>query len=301
MKLAVYTTIYPGVEAYLADWSRSLRAQTDQDFQLWVGLDTLGSVPVQEMLGWDRPINWVAAEPGASPAQIRQRALARIVATCDGVVLVDSDDVLHPSRVASARSDLQSADLAGCALRLIDQQGKDLGLNFGLPPGLAPGDVLPRNNVFGFSNSSFRSDLLHRCLPIPPGAILVDWYLATRAWLLGAKLTFDRAPRMDYRQHPTNTARVRCPFSRDQVIADTGLVRRHFQFLLGEPAPGAAPGREAALRQVAGDIDDFHQGIVVHPGQLDRYVQALNLLQPPPLWWSCVANPALGPMWRGRK
>ncbi len=51
MTLAVYTTIYPGVEGYLADWYRSLRQQTDQDFQLWIGLDMLGSESVQNMLG----------------------------------------------------------------------------------------------------------------------------------------------------------------------------------------------------------------------------------------------------------
>ncbi len=38
-KVALCTTIYPGVEAYLPDWYRSVRAQTDRDFQLWVGLD----------------------------------------------------------------------------------------------------------------------------------------------------------------------------------------------------------------------------------------------------------------------
>ena len=30
---------------------------------------------------------------------------------------------------------------------------------------------------------------------------------------------------------------------------------------------------------------------------LERYVEALNALHPPPLWWSCVAYPALRHMW----
>ena len=50
--------------------------------------------------------------------------------TCSGVVLVDSDDLLHPSRVAAARAALQASELAGCALCLIDQHGKDLDLTF---------------------------------------------------------------------------------------------------------------------------------------------------------------------------
>ena len=214
----------------------SLRQQTDQEFQLWIGLDKLAKrIQSRSVLGPDLKANWVVAPAGATPAQIRQKALASIVETCSGVVLVDSDDLLHPSRVAAARAALQNSELAGCALCLIDQQGNDLDLTFDLPPQLEPDDVFPRNNVFGFSNSAFRSDLLRRCLPIPATAVLVDWFLATRAWLLGARLTFDHVPRMDYRQHPTNTARVRFPFSPDQVISDTALVRQHFQLVLAEP------------------------------------------------------------------
>ncbi|MGD0458149.1 MAG: hypothetical protein ABSC21_10435 [Terriglobia bacterium] len=298
MTLAVYTTIYPGVEAYLVDWYRSLRQQTDQDFQLWIGLDRLGRESIQSMLGFDLKANWVVAPSGATPAQIRQKALAGIVETCPGVVLVDSDDLLLPSRVAAARADLQASELAGCALRLIDQQGKDLGLTFGLPPQLGPEDVFPRNNVFGFSNSAFRSDLLRRCLPIPAGAVLVDWFLATRAWLLGARLAFDHVPRMDYRQHPTNAARVRFPFSRDQVISDTALVRQHFQLLLAEPRRDFVAERDVTVRRVTADVEEFHQHIVLHPARLDGYVQALNALHPPLLWWCCVAYPPLEHMWR---
>ena len=297
MTVAVYTTVYPGVEAYLVDWYRSLRQQTDQDFQLWIGLDMLGSESIQDKLGGDLNAQWVVAPSGATIAQVRQQALDRIVETCSGVVLVDSDDLLHPTRVAAARAGLEASELTGCALCLIDQQGKDLGLTFGLPAQLGPDDVFPRNNVFGFSNSAFRSDLLRKCLPIPASAVLVDWFLATRAWLLGARLSFDPVPRMDYRQHPTNTARVRFPFSPDQVISDTALVRQHFQLSLAEPRREFLADRIAALRSAAVAVEAFHRHIVLHPAQLDAYVQALNELHPGPLWWSSVANPALEYMW----
>jgi hypothetical protein len=295
--LAVYTTIYPGVETYLLDWYRSLRQQTDQEFQLWIGLDQLTSEYVQNMLGSDVTSHWVTAPSGVTPAQIRQKALARIVETCSGVVLVDSDDLLHASRVAAARAALQDSELTGCALCLVDQRGQHLGLTFDLPSPLKPENVFPRNNVFGFSNSAFRSDLLRRCLPIPADVLLVDWFLSTRAWLLGAKLNFDHLPRMDYRQHAANTARVRSPFSSDQVISDTALVRRHFQVLLAEHRCDYLDERYAAVGKVAREVEAFHQRIVLHPAKLDGYVEALNALHPAALWWSCVAYPALGPMW----
>jgi hypothetical protein len=298
MTLAVYTTIYPGVEGYLPQWSRSLIRQTDQDFQLWIGLDTLGCESVQKMLGPDLNVNWVVADSGSTPAQIRQQALARIVQSCSGVVLVDSDDLLHPSRVAEARAGLKQSDLAGCALCLVDRQGMDLDAIFSLPPQLEPEDVFPRNNVFGFSNSAFRSAILSQCLPIPAAAVLVDWFLATQAWLLGATMTFDRVPRMDYRQHSANTARVIPPFGADQIISDTALVRQHFQLVQSNPKRNRIAGRDFVLKQVASDIETFHRQIVLYSAELDRYVRALNALKPAPLWWSCVANPALGHMWK---
>jgi hypothetical protein len=264
---------------------------------LWIGLDQLTSESIQTMLGFDLTANWVIAPSGATPAQIRQEALARIVETCSGVVLVDSDDLLHSSRVAAARADLENSELAGCALCLVDQRGQNLGLKFDLPPQFGPEDVFPRNNVFGFSNSAFRSDLLRRCLPIPANVVLVDWFLSTRAWLLGAKLTFDREPRMDYRQYPANTARVRSPFHLNQVVSDTALVRRHFQLLLAEHKRDYHDERYAAAQKVAREVEEFHQRIVLYPAKLDAYVEALNALHPAPLWWSCVAYPLLGEMW----
>ena len=297
MALAVYTTIYPAAEAYLADWFHSLRQQTDQNFELWIGLDMLGQERVQEILGGRVNAHWMVAPSGATVAQVRQHALARIVEECSAVVLVDSDDLLAPTRVGAARASLEESELAGCALCLIDQHGNDLGVSFDLPYGLKPDGVLPRNNVFGFSNSAFRTDLLRRCLPIPSGAVLVDWFLATRAWLLGAKLAFDHVSRMAYRQHPRNTARVRYPFAPDQVVSDTALVRQHFQLLLAQPMQDQ-PNRVAAVQRVSADIDTFQEQIIFDAGRLNDYVQALNGLHLDPLWWASVANPALEHMWK---
>lgn len=296
MTLAVYTSIYPGAEPYLVDWYRSLCQQTDQDFELWIGLDVLGQERVQAMLGGGFNAHWAVAPSGATVAQVRQQALVRIVETCSAVVLVDSDDLLDRTRIAAARADLDDSELAGCALYLIDQQGKDLNLTFDLPHGLEPDDVFPRNNVFGFSNSAFCTELLRRCLPIPADVVLVDWFLATRAWLLGARMTFDHVSRMAYRQHPSNTARVGFPFTQDQVLSDTALVRQHFQLVLAEPRQDFRADRIALLQSARAQVETFHQHIL-QAGRLNNYVQALNDLHLDPLWWASVANPALENMW----
>jgi hypothetical protein len=296
--IAVYTTIYPGVEPYLADWANSVRRQTDRNFELWIGLDSLPRESAQRMIGSDLKAHWVPAPAGSTAAQIRQQALARIVESCEAVVLVDSDDVLHSSRVEAARTALRNFELSGCALRFIDQQGASLGFEFNLPSRLALEDVFPRNNVFGFSTSSFRCELLKRCMPIPTSAVMADWLLATRAWMLGARLSFDRSVRMDYRQHASNLARLRYPLTREQIVSDTGLVRRHYRLVLAEPRAEFRPERWTEVECLASEVDSFHRNVLGVPEKLDAYIDELNTLTPPLLWWSSVAHPSLSHLWR---
>ena len=107
---------------------RLVQAQTDRDFDLWISLDGLTEAAVVERLGTP-PATFVVAELGFTPAEVRQQALTRIADRYDAVVLVDSDDLLHPDRVAAARARLQGADVAACGLRLVDEGGQPLGLS----------------------------------------------------------------------------------------------------------------------------------------------------------------------------
>lgn len=296
--LAVCTAIYPGVEPFLPAWYRSLEAQTDRNFDLWIALDDVSAASVEQIVGTSIKARWISVDHGATPAEVRQRVLANATNTCDVVVLVDSDDLLHPSRVASARNALQDSDLNACALRLVDQGGAPLSHVIELPPGLQPSQILPRNNVFGLSNISCRSELLRRCLPIPAKVTLVDWYLATRAWLLGARLSFDPVVRMDYRQHAANMARVLGPFTPERIQYDSELVRRHFQIMRAGPPDRSIPERLAELTRVGEEVEMFARQISRDAGLLAQYTAAFNGLSLPPLWWASVAHPALQHLWK---
>ncbi len=295
--LALCTAIYPGVEMFLPDWYRSVREQTDQDFELWIGLDQIEIEAAKAAMGGDPDAIWVPGLPSDTPAEIRQRVLARIVHRCDAVVLVDSDDALHPSRVASARAMLRASDLVGCALRMVDEEGRDMGATLAPPPGADPTDVLPRHNVFGLSNTAMRTSVLRWCLPIPAAVALVDWFLVTRAWLLGARMAFDNKVGMDYRQHGANMARVIPPFDGAQVALDTQRILLHLRIVRSSPLNGILVERLAELEAVAADIERFHAAVVLEPESLGRYVEALNALRIAPLWGACVAHPSLSHMW----
>jgi glycosyltransferase involved in cell wall biosynthesis len=295
--IALYTAAYPAAAPFLDAWHASVRAQTDRNFDLWISLDGLKETEVATQLGHRPEATFVIAEPGFTPAQVRQQALTRIADQYDAVVLVDSDDILHPDRVAAARASLKDAEVAACGLRLVDEAGEPLGLSLATPDEEAADAVLPRTNAFGLSNTAYRSDVLRACLPIPAAASLVDWYLITMAWLQGARLAFDPTPRMDYRQHGANMARIRPPFTAERVRADTVLVREHFRLVLDRLPVRSLSARATQVREAAADVAAFDQCVVEDAARLSRYVRQLNAAPPPLVWWASVAYPPLRSLW----
>lgn len=296
--VALCTAVYPGVEPFLVDWFRSVEQQTDVCAQLWVAADGLSIDAVIALFGTHLHINWIHADPGDTPALVRQRLLERVVEACDYAILVDSDDILHPHRVVAACNRLQHCELSGCGLRLVDVRGMPMDETvLRLPDTTTPETVLPRHNVYGLSNTAWRSSALRRCLPIPAQVEIVDWYLATRAWLYGFRLDFDNTVCMDYRQHGNNMVCVKGPFTPEQVRRDTERVLRHFALVQQGPLEGGLAARREQITEVVADIERFQRLVLADRERLDRYVEALNSREPQPLWWSSVAHPALQTLW----
>jgi hypothetical protein len=295
-RLAVYTTVYPSSERFLPAWSDSLAAQTDQDFDLWIGIDGIPTDRLEQVWGDRSRVTYVPANAGDPPAAVRARAWDQMVQRYDAIVLVDSDDVAAPSRVAAARSSLAASDVAGCALAIMDESGDDLGHVFGPPDDADLGSLLARHNVYGLSNSAYRAEALRACLPVPADCRLIDWLLATRAWAAGARMTFDHTPRMHYRQYSENTARVIGPFTEDDVLGATALVVQHYRFALSTPQVARSPAGPA-LAQAEARALRFRRAICASGTVLRAYLHELNRTPAAPMWWWCVAHPALESIW----
>jgi hypothetical protein len=296
-RLAIYTTIYPGVERYLSEWYRSVLSQTDTRFDLWIGVDSLNCAQIRAAFGTTPVAHWVAAEGQQKPAQVREAAMKSMIEEYDQLVFVDSDDLLYPSRVSAARKALRTHDVVACGLSIIDEGGRELGITFAPPIGVDFDSLLPRHNVFGLSNTAYRSEVLRHCLPFARDCELIDWLLATRAWASGASLHFDRTPRMAYRQHHANVARVLCPFSPDYVLTAAQKVLRHYGCLL-EDGDALSERHRETLRTAQERAAIFYQSITESPARLMAYVQALNQLAPQYVWWWSVANPELEEIWK---
>jgi hypothetical protein len=241
-------------------------------------------------------MNFITSQHG-SPGQIREHAISLLVNKYASVVFVDSDDLLYPTRVESARKGLEDHEVVGCALRIIDQTDHDLGITFGQAIQEKFSSLLTRYNIFGLSNTAYRNDVLRRCLPLGDGCEIVDWSLVTRALAGGASLHFDEQPQMAYRQYSTNVARVLLPFSARHVLAATERVLGHYRCVLESEFPVIGPYADA-LRPAYDRALLFHQKINASNHTLSSYIAALNQLTPRYIWWWCVAHPDLEHLWR---
>ena len=299
MKTALYTTFYPAMLPYLDAFVTSLEAQHDQAFDLWIGLDKL----TQSNFA-DKPYlanaHYVCSQ-NDTPASLRERSLIDICKHYDAVILLDSDDVLLPNRVSTAKAALQDYDVYACALELINAQGQKLNQCFTLKS--APQDwqaLLSRVNVFGFSNTAYRTNILKACFPVPKDTVMLDWLVISKALFNGAKLYFDTRMHMLYRQYETNTARVLAPYTSEQIRHSSQLLLQHYSYILECFAkPMLKSQQESFLQAIQArqkKVQGFSQSIE-DKSTLSSYTEALNQLKPVFLWWECVAHPDLETVW----
>jgi hypothetical protein len=281
---------------FVPDWYRSVARQSDLDFDLWVGLDGVGSNQVYEALNSHPHIQWVHGVEQDTPARIRCKAIAQMADAYDGIIFVDSDDLLCRTRVEAARHALRESDVVACALKIIGEDGTDMGLVFGPS---APDDaarMLPHRNVFGMSNTVYRTSVLKRCLPVPDECELVDWLLATRAWSLDARLGFEPTPRMMYRQYGDNIARVIGPYTISYVMESTRRVLHHYRCLLDSRWALNEAVRWLAIAAQK-RVQAFQRSMLSSASIRERYSCALNDLPPQHVWWWIVANADLEDIW----
>jgi hypothetical protein len=320
MKTALYTTFYPAAKPYLQTWADSVAAQSDKNVDLWIAVDI---VETKDLRLPDIKTHLLHANPDDTPASLRQRAFEEIIQSYDAVIFVDSDDVLLPNRVTVAKDYLKSFDVYGCALKLIDTDGKDAGQVFSSPR-TDWADLLSKYNIFGLSNTAYRTETLANCLPFAPDTVMVDWLLVSRALEHNAYLYFDQTQHVLYRQYPDNTAKVLPPYTPEQIFRATNLVLGHYRNLgledglpLGEgrPHPSTSSGQAKVTPTVNGngstipsakfkenlklrqlEVSHFAAAIA-DKNTLASYTKALNALKPVFLWWECVANEELKDIW----
>jgi len=294
MKTVLYSTLFPVAEPYFAPFLQSIEAQIDSDFDICFALDNISPDSVKEKMQRS-DVQFIMAN-NDTPASIRERSLLELCKHYDAIVLVDSDDILYPTRVRAAKQGLEKADAYACALDLIDNDGKSLGKTFTSPEVQNWEVFLSSVNSFGFSNTMYRTELLKQLFPIPKETVMVDWLIATKALALNAQLHFDPTPHMLYRQYENNTARVLSPYKAQQITKSSALVLHHYEYVLEDPI---IQSKASLLKQLQEQQEKTQRFVksMQDPTKLELYTSALNDLKDVFLWWDCVAHPDLEILW----
>ena len=208
------------------------------------------------------------------------------------VALADQDDLWLPHKLERSLAEMQELEasrgsttplLVHGDLELIDAHGERLGCRYLQrqrldPRRCAPVDLALTNVVTGCTALLNRA-LLQKALPIPPEALMHDWWLALVASAFG-DIALEEVPGVLYRQHGSN------------VLGAQGLGlaywRQRLQALLADPAAGGHT--RAALQQA----ELFEQ----------RYGLPISAL--PPLlhlrrrrrWWALLRLPVEERPWK---
>jgi len=128
----------------------------------------------------------------------------------------DQDDVWHADKLRRSMAHMQAlqAESPGLPLlvhgdlEVVDESLATIAPSFVRYQGLQPlrnrfARLLVSNTVTGCT-ALCNEALLRRALPIPPAALMHDWWLALVAGAFG-RLSFIDAPLLQYRQHGANT------------------------------------------------------------------------------------------------
>ena len=292
---AIYSTIYPNVEPFLQDWIKSIRRQLDSSFTMWIGVDNYKAKCSEISSALNCKVRWVHAEIGEKPSELRRRVLLKIAVEHDNVILVDSDDMIDPTRVGSAKEQLCDADLVACSMRIVDRGGLDSGYTYKVKKDVGKQFPLLTHH-FGCSNSAWRTAVLKDCLKDGVNGPALDWMLVCRAWLQGARILGDPVVRHSYRQYGDNTALVLPPFGLRCTRTATRIVRNHLESLnkiemLPHPVKESLENR---LQQVV----DFESALKCTTPWFEDYQNALGHFEFPLSWWLFVAHPELDYLWK---
>jgi len=224
MKFALATVIYPKVKQFFPEFIKSLRNQTDQNFQILIVNEGCNIFDF-DLSGFD----FVVLNDGGSISKNREILIHEAdKLQYEWIVFADADDWFEANRIEIIRSLILEYDII--ANEIVPFSGRQyfdpkfqrvlgkfqqIDLNF----------VFDKN-LFGLSNVACRTRFL-KDIFIPSEIIAVDWYQFTKAIQSGAKACFTAKTKTYYRQWAENI--IGMDKITDKEI-NTGVQAKYFHY-----------------------------------------------------------------------
>lgn len=293
LKLAVVSFVYPAVKGYIKSFLDSIAAQTEKNFSLWIYDD--GCELKKSDLRF-HPAARIIEVSNLSPVEIRYKALQELIDDFDWVVFIDSDDLMHPSRVKSIMQGIEEHSDAGVVqhpLSVFDSRGTILtGFARANSRGKEPntGVLDLHYNIYGMSNIAYRTRIF-RNMPVLTEIIAFDWLLAAYASLSGEKFVHLDADLTLYRMHGTNVSRFIKPFRMVDIVSSLRAVTAHLNALSRMAGIFRSSSLSARIAARKEEIKLYECSVISSPPSSEVYLKHINDEQPVPGWWWHVANP----------
>ena len=261
--------------AYLAPQLDSLLAQTHTHFRLLVSDDgstddTLAILRRYEGAFGGRMVLLPQGQPSGGVARNFERLMQASAADgrAEWIAFCDQDDVWLPEKTARLLAALQALEqrtgadapcLVHSDLTVVDQDLDVISPSFAAYQRIDPADITPRtllsvNQVTGCATLINRA-LLQLALPLPPEAVMHDWWLAVLSGS-GAR-QFLPEPLVLYRQHGRNQIGARdrgLPSRLTRLARDGGGVLKRVR-QLGRGTRAQAGALQQRLRQAGLNAD----------------------------------------------
>lgn len=276
MKTLVASVLHPQSSPYWEDFFESVAAQTDLEFELLLVRD---SVP-QPSVNFSVPVRHLNAT-GKTISQVRKALLQECISLgAEIVILADSDDKMHESRVEkSKKAILEGASIFFNELVFFPKaqpQAAWLGRRCGAFVGY---EDLKEGNCLGFSNSAFLLEKMPASVfNIDDQIKVFDWAFYSRFLYSGQRAQFLSEGLTWYRVHDENMALFK--LEKTKIESAIFIKMQHYKDLIGL-IPWA--------KEKYDDYEKLQKWLQRDPENWKPYIKKLNSLdQTKYMWWEAV-------------
>ncbi len=233
-RVCILLATYNG-QTFLSPMLESLRHQSMRNWYMYVRDDGSKDDTLRvlgEYIRQDSRIRCVAGPAGSLGAKENFSSLLSHASSARYVALADQDDVWHPEKLAMQMQCMREMEsrfpsrpiLVHSDMCVVDANLRVISPSFMRYQGISHewNDPLPvllaQNFVTGCTVLVNRA-LLEKALPIPPEALMHDWWLALCAAVFG-EIGFVDRPLVQYRQHGGNAVGAKHPW---HMLRERGL------------------------------------------------------------------------------